>query len=123
MTRRVSIELIQREFRLSIRRRAAAAAEARPNTSARDETDAPASAPQPTECPSCASPWFLIPASAAEEPAMVQRALEKHGIHTLLSPAGGLLVCGRSFELHTGATDVTDAVSTELQRGKSAGHD
>jgi hypothetical protein len=54
---------------------------------------------------------------------MVQRALEKHGIHTLLSPAGELLVCGRSFELHTGAFDVTDAVSTEPQREKSAGHD
>jgi len=54
---------------------------------------------------------------------MVQRELEKHGIHTLLLPAGELLVCGRSFELHTGSFDLTDAVSTEVQRGKSAGHD
>jgi len=111
MTRRVSVELIRRELRLAVTRRAAAAAEARPDTHARNEADAPASAPNPTECPSCASPWFLLPAGGGEEPAMVQRALRQHGIHTLLLPTGELLICGRSFELHTGAFGVPNSAT------------
>jgi hypothetical protein len=104
MTRRVSIELVRREFRLSVTRPVAATAEAR--AAARDETDARATAPGPAECSVCGSTWFVVPAGG-EEPALIQRAFEKHGIHTLLSPAGELLVCGRSFELHTAAFAVS----------------
>jgi hypothetical protein len=114
MTRRVSIELVRREFRLSITRRATPADE--PGTASRDKTEVPVIRPQLTECPACGSPWFVVSTGDGEDPAIVQRALEKHGIHTLLSPASELLVCGRSFELHTGAFDVTDAASTEPRR-------
>jgi len=126
-TRRISIEVVRRELRLSVTRRPAG--EVRPDPAAREEAEVAASAPPPGECPDCASPWFLLPAGGGEEPAMVQRALRQHGIHTLLLPTGELLICGRSFELHTGAFDVPNAATTEqrghedLPPGNSAGED
>jgi hypothetical protein len=100
--RTVSIELIRREFRLSVTRPVVATTEVRPGEAAQDGIGIQQSPPPPAECPACASPWFALPVDAGGQPALVQRALEKHGVHTQLSSTGELFVCSRSFELHTG---------------------
>lgn len=114
-TRRVSIELVRREFRLSLTSRATAAAEARSDTPARDDTDVPANTPRLAVCLVCASPGFALSLGDGEEPAIVQRALEKHGVHTQRSSASELLVCRRSFELQIAAFEVTNRSTQEPQ--------
>jgi len=101
--RRVSIEVIRREFNVSVTRQVVAALEARLENRAQDGREMQESLPPPAECPVCASPWFALSADSGEQAALVQRALRKHGIHTQLSLTGELFVCGRSFELHVGA--------------------
>jgi hypothetical protein len=111
--RRISIELIRREFDLSVSWPVVAA---RPQSrSAQDGRERQESPPPPAECPVCASPWFALSLGDGEESPMVQRALAKHGIHTQRSSASELLVCRSSFELQTGAIDVTSHITQEPQ--------
>jgi hypothetical protein len=113
--RRISIELISREFNLSVTKPVVAAAEARPGNSAQDGRQVHENPHPWAECPVCASPWFALSADAGEQPALVQRALEKYGIHTQLSPASELLVCQRSFELQAGTVDAKNRVTQGSQ--------
>ena len=107
--RRFSIEVIRREVNFSHTGATGAPSAARPDATAWDGDEVQESASAPAECPACASPWFVLPADSGEQPPFVQRALEKHGIHTQLSSTGELFVCSRSFELHTGATKTSNA--------------
>jgi hypothetical protein len=128
--RRVSVEVIRRDFSLSITREARPAADKNREAAAEDKAAQETSAPS-SECPLCASPWFPLAMGNSEVPAIVQRALAKHGIHTQLSSIGELLVCGRSFELHIRAVDATNTITpkesqaqrNDLNPGKSTLHD
>jgi hypothetical protein len=130
-TRRVSIELIRRELRLSVRRPVAANAQSDSDPAVQEEYEVQRSPPTPLDCPACASPWFVLSIGGSDQPAIVQQALGKHGIHTQLSSTGELLVCGRSFELHIRASDATQTVTSkesqaqrnDLNPGKSTLHD
>jgi hypothetical protein len=53
-------------------------------------------------CPDCGAPWIAVTAPegelAASGAAAIDRALQQHGLHTHLSPAGQLSICSKSLE-------------------------
>jgi hypothetical protein len=112
-TRRISIEVVRRELNLSVKRPVVAGAQSPQDATGQAGQQVQETTSLPTECPSCASPWFVLPAGDGEVSTTVQRALGKHGIHTRLSPTGELLVCGRSFELHVGAYGEIDSATSK----------
>jgi hypothetical protein len=65
------------------------------------------------DCPVCASPGFALSLGDGQEPAIVQRALEKHGVHIQRSSASELFVCRKSFELHVAAFEVANMATQE----------
>lgn len=98
-TRRLSVEVIRRELSLPLTRAGAANAQAHPASPEEDGNLTP-------ECPACRSRWFMLPAGHGEDSAIMQRVLDAHAIHNQRLHTGELLFCARSFELHTGASDL-----------------
>jgi len=59
-------------------------------------------AASPPVCPDCGAPWIAVTAVEGQLPAYgataIGRALQQHGLHTHLSPAGQLSICSKSFD-------------------------
>jgi hypothetical protein len=118
--RRVSVEVIRRELSLSVTRPLAANAGVRPDLPTADNPPSPASPFTSPKCRSCDSPTFVVPVAKGDLPAAIQKTLEQYGVHSQLTSTGDLVVCARSFEPHTGASDEDAAASTYPSAVESA---
>lgn len=99
-TRRVSIEIEQRNVTFSFTHTAP------PETASGAGTEGSVTALEPAlhppVCPDCGAPWITVTAQGGEVgasgPNAIYRALKQHGLHLHVSPTGQLRICSKSFE-------------------------
>jgi hypothetical protein len=99
-TRRVSIEIEQRKLTFSFTR--TTAPDPGPGIVTEGSGTELESASHPPVCPNCGAPWITVTAHAADVGIAganaIYRALQQHGLHLHVSPAGKLRICSKSFE-------------------------